>query len=473
MNLRASGLVNSSLMAYKVVIVGAGFAGLRLARKLNNHPGFEVLLIDRFNYHQFQPLFYQVATAALDASNISFPLRKAFHSSRNVRIRVESVQQVISSANKIITDTEEIPYDYLVLAMGADTNFFGNQKMAEQTFPMKSTVEALQIRHRLIQNFEDALLTKSDEEIQRLMNIVVVGGGATGVEVSGALAEMKRYVLPKDYPELDFSKMNIYLLEGGNRTLAAMSEKSSEESCVYLQKLGVTIMKETRLKDYDGQTVYLANGSTLPSNTVIWAAGIRGNVPSGIDASLVVRGNRIKVDRHCLMEGSANVYALGDLAYMETPNWPQGHPQVASVAIQQADLLAKNLKSLERKSNTVYEFEYNDKGAMATIGRNKAVVDIPKPKLHLRGFPAWLIWMALHLFLILGVKNRIIVFINWIYNYLTYDQSLRLIFREFYRPRKKPEHAESNFSNPAANPQQATQGVAPQSEIKQAAGYKR
>jgi NADH:ubiquinone reductase (H+-translocating) len=464
-------------MAYKVVIVGAGFAGLRFARKLNNHPGFDVLLIDRYNYHQFQPLFYQVATAALDASNISFPLRKAFHNSKNVRIRVESVQQVIPAGNKIVTDTEEIPYDFLVLALGADTNFFGNQKMAEQTFPMKSTVEALQIRHRLIQNFEDALLAKSEEDIQRLMNIVVVGGGATGVEVSGALAEMKRYVLPKDYPELDFHKMNIYLLEGGKRTLAAMSEKSSEESSVYLQKLGVTIMKETILKDYDGQTVYLANGNTLPSNTVIWAAGIKGNVPAGIDAALVVRGNRIKVDRHCLMEGSNNVYVLGDLAYMETPNWPKGHPQVASVAIQQADLLAKNLKSMERKSNSIYEFEYNDKGSMATVGRNKAVVDIPKPKFHLKGFPAWLIWMGLHLFLILGVKNRIIVFINWIYNYLTYDQSLRLIFREFYRPRLKPEQVrqevEANPSNAAPSPQQASTPALPQGDIKQAADYKR
>jgi NADH dehydrogenase len=328
-------------MAYKVVIVGAGFAGLRLARKLNNHPGFEVLLIDRYNYHQFQPLFYQVSTAALDASNISFPLRKAFHKRKNVRIRVESVQQVIAAQNKIITDSEEISYDYLMLATGADTNFFGNQKMAEQTFPMKSTVEALQIRHRLIQNFDEALLAKSEDEIQRMMNIVVVGGGATGVEVSGALAEMKRYVLPKDYPELDFHKMNIYLLEGGKRTLAAMSEKSSEESSVYLQKLGVTIMKETILKDYDGQTVYLANGNTLPSTTVIWAAGIRGNVPAGIDASLVVRGNRIKVDRHCLMEGSSNVYVLGDLASMARPIWPKGHPEVASVACQQGALLAK------------------------------------------------------------------------------------------------------------------------------------
>ena len=463
-------------MPYKVVIVGAGFAGLRLARKLNNHPGFEVLLIDRYNYHQFQPLFYQVATAALDASNISFPLRKAFHKSKNVRIRIEEVKQVLPAENKIITDTEEIQYDYLVLAMGADTNFFGNQNMATQTFPMKSTVEALQIRHRLIQNFEDALLEKNPEQVQRLMNIVVVGGGATGVEVSGALAEMKRYVLPKDYPELDFSKMNIYLLEGGDRTLAAMSEKSSEESCVYLKKLGVTVLKKTIVKDYDGQNVMLADGNSIPSTPVIWAAGIKGNVPQGIDQSLVVRGNRIKVNRYNVMEGTNNVYVLGDLAYMETPKWPKGHPQVASVAIQQADVVAQNLKRFERKLDTFYDFEYHDKGSMATVGRNKAVVDIPKPKMHLKGIFAWFIWMGLHLFLILGVKNRLMVFINWIYNYFTYDQSLRLIFREFYRPRQKSEEVKQQVTgngNPASSPQPPPANNQPQNDLKQAAEFKR
>ena len=437
-------------MPYKVIIIGAGFAGLKLARKLNNQPGFEVLLIDKFNYHQFQPLFYQVATAALDASNISFPLRRAFQKSKNVRIRIEEVKQVIADQNKVITDTEELSYDFLVLAMGADTNFFGNQAMATQTFPMKSTVEALQIRHRLIQNFEDALQAKSEEDMQRLMNIVVVGGGATGVEVSGALAEMKKYVLPKDYPELDFKKMNIYLLEGGDRTLAAMSQKSSYDSGKYLEKMGVTIRTKTVVKDFDGHKVTLADSSTIPTNTVIWAAGIRGNVPEGIDKALVVKGNRIKVDRHSLMEGSKNIYVLGDLASMPTEKWPNGHPQVASVAIQQADLLATNLKRFERKSTTFYEFEYNDKGSMATVGRNKAVVDIPKPKLHLRGVSAWLIWMGLHLFLILGVKNRVIVFVNWIYNYFTYDQSLRLIFREFYRPQQKPEEVKQQVVNSGA-----------------------
>jgi len=422
-------------MALKVVIVGAGFAGLRLARKLNNKAGFEVLLVDKYNYHQFQPLFYQVATAALDASNISFPLRKAFQKSKNVHIRVEEVKQVVPEQNKIVTTTEEIPYDILVMAMGADTNFFGNTNVSTNAFPMKSTVEALQLRHRLIQNFEDALLAKNPEDLQKLMNIVVVGGGPTGVEVSGALAEMKRYVLPKDYPELDFSKMNIYLLEGGDRTLASMSQKSSEDSCRYLHKLGVTIKTKTVVKDFDGEKAFLADGSTIPTTTVIWSAGIKGNVPKGIDPSLVVRGNRIKVDRHSKVEGLPNVYVLGDLAYMESPKWPKGQPQVANVAISQADNLYENLKRIERGSDGLYEYEYHDKGSLATVGRNKAVVDLPRPKLHLRGFFAWFIWMGLHLFLLLGVRNRIMVFINWIVSYFTYDQSLRLIFKEFYRPR--------------------------------------
>ena len=406
-----------------------------MARKLNNKPGFEIVLVDKYNYHQFQPLFYQVATAALDASNISFPLRKAFQGTKNVHVRIEELRGVNTAEKKILTNSEDIFYDILVLATGADTNFFGNQKVATNAFPMKSVVESLQLRHRLIQNFEDALLAKTPEELQRLLNIVIVGGGPTGVEVAGALAEMKRYVLPKDYPELDFSKMNIYLLEGSERTLGTMSEQSSDDSCRYLKKLGVTVMTRTIVKDYDGQNVLLADGKTISTDTVIWAAGIKGNVPEGIDKALIVKGNRIKVDKQNRVLGSTDVYVLGDLAYMETPQWPHGHPQVASAAIQQADVLADNLKRMERKATELYDFEYNDKGSLATVGRNLAVVDLPRPKLHFRGFFAWLIWMGLHLFLILGVKNRIMIFINWIYNYITYDQNLRLIFKEFYRPR--------------------------------------
>ena len=421
----------------KVVIVGAGFGGLRLARKLNNKAGFEVILINKVNYHQFQPLLYQVATAGLDASNISFPLRKVFQKSKNVRIRLAEVKEIIPAEHKVITSNEELDYDILVLATGTETNFFGNQQLSENTFPMKSTVEALQLRHKLIRNFEDALLARDPEELQRLMNIVVVGGGPTGVELSGAMAEMKHYVLPKDYPELDFSKMNIYLLEGGLKTLGSMSQRSSEDSLKYLTRLGVKVMTNTIVNNFDGSNVQLKDGSSIPAKTVIWAAGVTGALPPGIDKTIIVRGNRLMVDRFLKVKGSTNIYAIGDIAYMETPKYPKGHPQLAATAIQQATTLAKNLESLLRKDTRLEEFEYYDKGTMATVGRNLAVCDIPKPKLHFGGFIAWIIWMSLHLFLILGVKNRFFVFCNWIYNYFTYDQSLRLIFPEFYKTKEK------------------------------------
>jgi NADH dehydrogenase len=420
----------------QVVIIGGGFGGLKLARSLNNKAGFEVYLLDKYNYHQFQPLFYQVATAGLDASNISFPLRKVFHKSNNVHFRMAEVKQIIAAENKVTTNIGEFNYDVLVLATGADTNFFGNQHLIENAFPMKSTVEAIQLRHRLILNFEDALSAKDEKELERLMTIVVVGGGPTGVEMSGAIADMRRFVLPKDYPELDFKKMKIYLLEGGPKTLGPMSQKSSDDSCKYLKKLGVIVLNNTVVKDYDGKTVTMQNGDTIDSAMVIWAAGIKGNIPEGINKDLIVRGNRIKVDRMNKVLTTQNIYAIGDVAYMETEKYPHGHPQVASVAIQQGNLLANNLRRWEMKSHHVEEFEYYDKGTMATVGRNLAVVDIPKPKLHVNGFLAWMMWMGLHLVLLLGVKNRLSVFSNWIYNYITYDQNLRLIFREFYRPKK-------------------------------------
>ena len=428
----------------KLIIIGGGFGGLRLARKLSNKPGFDITLIDRFNYHQFQPLFYQVATAGLDASNISFPLRKVFHHSRNIRFRMAEVKQLLKEEKKVVTDIGEFEYDALVIATGADTNFFGNLQLAGNAFPMKSTVEALQLRHRLLHNFEDALHTTDPEEVIRLMTVVVVGGGPTGVELSGAIADMKRYVLPKDYPELDFKQMKIYLLEGTGKTLAAMSEKSAADSRRYLEKLGVTVMANTLLKDYDGKKVILQNGETIGSSLVIWAAGIKGNVPTGINKDCIARGNRIRVDRQCRVLGYPEVFAIGDVAYMEEKDWPQGHPQVAPVAMQQADLIAKNLRRIEMKGNKelLEDFVYQDKGSMATVGRNLAVVDIPVGKrkvkiIHFGGLFAWLIWMSLHLMLILGVKNRFFVFSNWLYNYFTYDQNLRLIFKEFYRDRDK------------------------------------
>ena len=421
----------------RVIIIGCGFAGLRLARSLAKQEGIDVLLIDKNNYHQFQPLFYQVATAGLDASNISFPVRKVFQKVNNVRFRVTSLQQIISAENKIITDIGDFSYDVLVIATGATTNFFGNEKIQQSSFPMKSTAEALALRHHIIENFERALIAKTDEELQARMTVVVVGGGPTGVELSGAIAEMRKYILPKDYPELDFSKMKILLVEGSSETLGAMSEKSSEQSCKYLTALGVTVKTKTVVKDYDGTTVTLSTGETLQTKTLLWAAGVKGNVPEGIDASLIVKGNRIKVDRYNKVIGTENIYAIGDIAYMETPKYPHGHPQLANVAINQGKNLAVNLKhQVNGNKHLQNEFEYHDKGTMATVGRNLAVVDIPKPNLHLGGWIAWVIWMSVHIVLILGVKNRLQIFINWLYKYFTYDQNLRLLIRGSYQPEK-------------------------------------
>jgi NADH:ubiquinone reductase (H+-translocating) len=409
----------------KLLIIGGGFGGLRLARKLSNKPGFEITVIDRFNHHQFQPLFYQVATSGLDASNISFPLRKVFHNSKNIHFRLAEVQQIITAQNKVITNIGEFSYDILVLATGCDTNFFGNQHIIDNALPMKSTAEALQLRYKLLNNFEQALSAKDEKELQRLMTILIVGGGPTGVELSGAIADMKRFVLPKDYPELDFSKMKIYLLEGGAKTLATMSDKSAAQSHRYLERLGVTVCANTVVKDYDGTNAVLQNGEVIETATVIWAAGIKGNIPEGISKELIAKGNRIKTNRQCIVQGFTNIYAIGDVAYMEEPAYPNGHPQVAPVAMQQADLIAKNLR---HAGTPPKDFTYSNQGAMATIGRNLAVVDLQKPRLHFAGFPAWLIWMAIHLMLILGVKNRFFVFLNWLYSYITYDQNLRLIF---------------------------------------------
>ncbi|MEP6464785.1 MAG: NAD(P)/FAD-dependent oxidoreductase [Parafilimonas sp.] len=421
----------------RVIIVGCGFAGLKLARSLSKQKGIEVLLIDKNNYHQFQPLFYQVATAGLDASNISFPIRKIFQDSPNFRFRITTLNEIVAAENKIVTDIGDFNYDILVLATGASTNFFGNEKIMNNAFPMKSTSQALALKYHLIENFEYALIAKDEEELRERMTILIVGGGPTGVELSGSIAEMRKYILPKDYPELDFSKMNILLVEGSPETLGAMSEKSSEQSRKYLTALGVTVKTGTVVKDYDGTTATLSTGESIRTKTVLWAAGIKGNVPAGIDAALIVRGNRIKVDRYNKITGTENMYAIGDIAYMETPKYSHGHPQLANVAINQGKNLAINLKhQVDGNKHLQKEFEYHDKGAMATVGRNLAVVDIPKPKIHLGGWIAWLIWMSVHIVLILGVKNKLQIFINWLYKYFTYDQNLRLIIRNSYRTEK-------------------------------------
>jgi NADH dehydrogenase len=410
----------------KIVIIGAGFAGLRLARKLKNK-NFEIWLIDKNNYHQFQPLFYQVATSGLEPSSIAFPLRKVFQGQKNIHVRCTEVMSINSSTKSISTGIGDITYDYLVIATGAGTNFFGNKLVEENALPMKSVSEALNLRNTILQNLEDALVATKDAK-EALLNIVVDGGGPTGVEVSGALAEMKRNVLPKDYPELDFKAMNIYLVEAGPKTLGVMSEPASTKSQEYLTKLGVNVLTSTQVTSYDGSVVVFSNGNKIQTKNLIWAAGVKGNLIKGLPENCVARGNRIKVNRFNEVEGLKDVFALGDIAFMVTEKYPNGHPQVATVANDQADVFYKNLLNFQSNQPLV-QFEYSDKGSMATVGRNLAVVDLPFIKFQ--GFFAWLFWMFLHLMLILGVKNKLLVFINWMWKYFTFDQSLRLIIKPY------------------------------------------
>ncbi|MFZ4105061.1 NAD(P)/FAD-dependent oxidoreductase [Flavobacterium sp.] len=412
-----------------IVIIGAGFAGLKLARRLNNNPNYTITLIDKNNYHQFQPLFYQVAMANLDASNISFPLRNIFEKSKNVRIRVATVTNINTKTNEVETLSGTINFDYLVIATGAKTNYFGNSGIEKNVFSMKSTFEALQIRNTLLQHFEDAI-TANDLKTKILLSVVIVGGGPTGVELSGALAEMKIDSLPVEYPELNFADMNIYLLEGTGKLLSAMSKVSSQKAKEYLQKLGVTVMLNTFVKEYDGKQVLLQDAKIIESSFVIWAAGVKGNIPKGVHPDFISKSNQIKTDSCNLVINTQNVFALGDVAVIESEFYPKGFPQLASVAIDQAKNLANNFIRLAQ-NKSILPFNYINKGSMATVGRNKAVVDLAKPKLSFHGFFAWLIWMTLHLFLLISFKNRLIVFINWIYKYATHRQSLSLLFTQF------------------------------------------
>ncbi len=417
----------------RVVIVGAGFAGLKLARNLYKHD-FQIVLIDRNNYHQFQPLFYQVASSGLEPSSISFPLRKVFQKVKNVFIRVAEVKAVNPGEKTIETTLGPAWYDYLVMATGATTNFFGMDSFSHNSIPMKSVSEALLLRNTLLENFEKAVTLRNEIEIMRLLNVVVVGGGPTGVEVCGALAEMRKFVLPKDYPELDFSYMTITLVEANKQLLHGMSKDAGKKAFEYLTDLGVEVKLEHKVLNYDGAEVELEDKENFQTNTLIWAAGVKGQMPTGLNADLIVRGNRIKVNEVNKVDGLDGVFAIGDIAYMETKEYPHGHPQVAQVALQQAKNLAQNLINIKENRELV-PFEYHDKGSMATVGRNRAVVDLPKVRFS--GFPAWLVWMFVHLMSIVGVKNRLVIFINWLWNYMTYDQSLRLIIRQ--APRKSGE----------------------------------
>lgn len=409
----------------RIIIIGGGFGGLKLARELANSD-FQIVLIDKNNYHQFQPLFYQVATAGLEPSSISFPFRKIFQKVKNFHFRLAEVIKISPDNNQIQTSIGAINYDFLVLAIGADTNFFGNVKMKEKALPMKSVTEALTLRNIILQNYEDALSAEDEETRKGLMNIVVVGAGPTGVEVSGTLAEMKKTVLPRDYPDLDFKMMQVHLLEGGPRVLGPMSESASQKAHEYLIDLGVEVSLNAQVKDYDGLNVFLGDGTTIRTNTLVWAAGVIGNKIEGLDPNVIGKGNRLKTDEWNKVIGYGNIFAIGDISLMADAKFPNGHPQVAQVAIQQADMLSKNFKNSLLKK-TLTPFVYKDLGSMATIGRNKAVADLPLFKLQ--GFFAWLVWMFVHLMSIVGVKNRVLIFINWVWNYVTYDQSLRLIIK--------------------------------------------
>lgn len=410
----------------KVVVVGCGFAGIRLVHELDQNL-FDIYVIDKLNNHQFQPLFYQVATAQIDPSSISFPLRNVFKRKRNVHIRIAEVTRIDSNNKQVITSIGNFEYDYLVIGIGCKTNFFGNTEIEENSLTLKTTSEAIAIRNHVLMTFE-RIISASLEEKERLLNLVIVGAGPTGVELAGAFAEIKNTILPKDYPDIDFKKLNIILIEGSKHTLNNMSDTAKTSSTKYLRAMGVTVITEVLMTNYDGETAKLDNGEEIKTGTVIWAAGVTGNKIEGLPETSITRGNRIIVDRYNRVNGCDAIYAIGDIAYMETPKYPKGHPQLANVAINQAKCLAKNLKAIQL-NNKLTEFEYKDLGSMATIGNHKAVVDLPFIKFE--GYFAWLTWMFLHLMLILSVKNKLIIFLNWAWRYFTKDNSLRLILPPF------------------------------------------
>lgn len=410
----------------KVVVVGCGFAGIRLIQELDQNL-FDIYVIDKLNNHQFQPLFYQVATAQIDPSSISFPLRNVFKRKRNVHIRIAEVTKIDSNNKQVITSIGNFDYDYLVIGIGCKTNFFGNREIEENSLTLKTTSEAIAIRNHVLMTFE-RIISASPEEKERLLNLVIVGAGPTGVELAGAFAEIKNTILPKDYPDIDFKKLNIILIEGSKHTLNNMSDTAKTSSTKYLRAMGVTVITEVLMTNYDGKTAKLDNGKEIKTGTVIWAAGVTGNKIEGLPETSITRGNRIIVDRYNSVNGCDAIYAIGDIAYMETPKYPKGHPQLANVAINQAKCLAKNLKAIQL-NNKLTEFEYKDLGSMATIGNHKAVVDLPFIKFE--GYFAWLTWMFLHLMLILSVKNKLIIFLNWAWRYFTKDNSLRLILPPF------------------------------------------
>ncbi|NJB70479.1 NADH dehydrogenase [Saonia flava] len=412
----------------RIVIIGGGFGGISLAKKLSKKE-VQVVLLDKHNYHNFQPLLYQVSTGGLEPDSIAYPIRKVLQNYPNFFFRLAEVNEVITKEKLIKTNIGDLKYDYLVLATGSETNFFGNSEIEKNSMAMKTIPQALNLRSLILENFEQALLTDDLHERDALMNFVIVGGGPTGVELAGALAEIKKGILPKDYPDLDTRRAQINIIQAGDCLLKGMSSKASKKAEDFLEKLGVQVWKNTRVTSYDGKLVTTKTDLTFESATLVWAAGVQAVSLKGLNAKeFLTYSNRLKVNEFNLVEGFDTIFAIGDVALMETEDCPYGHPMMAQPAIQQGKCLGDNLvRLLEEKP--MKPFEYKDKGSMATIGRNKAVVDLPNFKFQ--GVFAWFVWMFVHLFFLIGFRNRMVVFINWVYNYIRFDREARLIIRPY------------------------------------------
>ncbi|MBR9757031.1 MAG: NAD(P)/FAD-dependent oxidoreductase [Algicola sp.] len=412
----------------RVVIVGGGFAGIALAKQLSKQE-VQVVLLDKHNYHTFQPLLYQVSTGGLEPDSIAYPLRKILKNFPNILFRLAHVEAIDVANNKVITNIGDLSYNYLVVASGSETNFYGNTTIAENSMVMKTIPQSLDLRSLILENFEDALLTSDLQERDKLMNFVIVGAGPTGVELAGALAEIKKGILPKDYPDLDTRRAQINLVQSGDSILKDMSEKASIKAEAFLESLGVNVWKNLRVTHYDGSLATTNTDVTFETATLIWTAGVKGATIKGLDAaSFVTKGNRVVVDEFNAVKGLDNVFAIGDIAHMVTAQQPKGYPMMAQPAIQQGEQLGKNLVRM-LAGKPMHPFKYKDKGAMATVGRNKAVVDLKRWKFQ--GVFAWFVWMFVHLFFLIGFRNRAVVFVNWVYNYIRFDREARLIIRPF------------------------------------------